>query len=99
MVTPQNPRTGAYRELIAGGHDLHELLALLAPRPFLLSGGAEDPPERWRALNHLIAVNDLLGVTRRVAMTHRATHDPDAGSNAALVAFLVRTLGADAGRD
>ncbi len=23
----------------------------MAPRPFLVSGGAEDPPERWRALN------------------------------------------------
>ena len=99
VVTPQNPRTGAYRELIAGGHDLHELLALLAPRPFLLSGGAEDPPERWRALNHLIAVNDLLGTTHRVAMTQRSTHDPDADSNAALVAFLVRMLGTGVGRD
>ena len=93
LVTPGNPRTGAYRELVAGGHDLHEVMALLAPRPFLLSGGAEDPPGRWRALNHLVAVNAVLGVSHRVAMTHRPAHDPTAGSNAVLVEFLERMLG------
>jgi len=55
-----NPRTGAYKELVQKGHDLHELHALMAPRPFLVSGGAEDPPKRWKALNHTIAVNKLL---------------------------------------
>ena len=48
--------------MIAEGRDLHELHALMAPRPFLVSGGSEDQPERWKALNHAIAVNRLLGV-------------------------------------
>jgi hypothetical protein len=64
----------------------------MAPRPFLVSGGAEDPPARWLALNHLVAVNQLLGVTNRVAMTNRAAHDPDPTSNAQLVAFFERFL-------
>ena len=41
----------------------------MAPRPFLVSGGAEDPPKRWAVLNHLVALNKLLGVEDRVAMT------------------------------
>ena len=57
----KNPRTGPYKKLMADGRDLHELHALMAPRPFLVSGGSEDPPERWKALNHAVAVNKLLG--------------------------------------
>ena len=41
----------------------------MAPRPFLVSGGSEDPPARWKALNHAVAVNKLLGHENRVAMT------------------------------
>ena len=48
--------------MIEDGRDLHELHALMAPRPFLVSGGSEDPPERWKALNHAVAVNKLLGL-------------------------------------
>ena len=88
LVTPQNPRTGAYRELVAVGRDLHELHALMAPRPFLVSGGAEDAPSRWRALNHALAVNRLLGFDHRVAMTNRDRHAPTPESNAQLVLFL-----------
>jgi len=88
VITPENPRTGAYKVLAEQGHDLHELHALMAPRPFLVSGGSEDPPERWRALNHAIAVNALLGVENRVAMTHRESHAPTAKSNAEILAFL-----------
>ncbi len=87
-----NPRTGAYREMIARGHDLHELHALVAPRPLLVSGGAEDPASRWMVLNHLVAVNQLLGDTNRVAMTTRARHDPNDESNAVLVAFFEHFL-------
>ncbi len=61
LVTSENPRTGAYRELVVRGHDLHELHALMAPRAFLVSGGAEDPPKRWATLRHAIAVNRLPG--------------------------------------
>jgi hypothetical protein len=88
-----NSRTGAYREMIARGRDLHEIHALIAPRPFLVSGGAEDPLSRWLALNHLIAVNQLLGYTNRVAMTSRAKHDPNDESNAVLFAFFEHFLG------
>jgi glycerophosphoryl diester phosphodiesterase len=92
LVTPENPRTGAYAELVARGHDLHELHALMAPRPFLVSGGSEDVPARWIPLNHTVAVNDLLGVRDRVAMTNRPDHPPTPESNAQIVAFFERCL-------
>jgi hypothetical protein len=88
VLTPENPRTGAYKVLMEQGHDLHELHTLMAPRPFLVSGGSEDPPERWRALNHAAAVNALLGAENRVAMTNRPAHSPNARSNAEILAFL-----------
>jgi hypothetical protein len=60
----------------------------VAPRPFFVSGGSEDPPERWKALNHLVAVNKLLGAENRVAMTNRKQHAPDAESNELLCAWF-----------
>jgi len=86
------PRTGPYKAMIEKGYDLHELHALMAPRPFLVSGGAEDPPQRWQALNHTVAVNKLLGYTNRVAMTSRETHDPTPASNAQLCTFFEHFL-------
>jgi dienelactone hydrolase len=71
-----NPRTGLYKELVDAGDDLVDLHALMAPRPVLVSGGTEDPPQNWRALNHLLAVNKLLGHTDRVALTERQGHIP-----------------------
>jgi len=88
VPTEANPRTGAYARLVAQGRDLHEVHALIAPRPFLVSGGSEDPPERWRAVNHTVAVHRLLGVTNRVGMTNRATHAPTRESNEQLYAFF-----------
>jgi len=88
LPAPNNPRTGAYKRMVALGHDLHELEALIAPRPFLVSGGSEDPPERWVALNHLVRINQLLGFTNRVAMTSRPRHAPTPESNAQLYAFF-----------
>lgn len=87
-----NPRTGPYKVMMEKGHDLHELHALIAPRPFLVSGGAEDQPERWKALNHLIQVNELLGHKNRVAMTNRAGHSPTEESNAQLYKFFEHFL-------
>ena len=78
--------------MIETGRDLHELHALMAPRPFLVSGGAEDPPERWQALNHTVAVNKLLGRSNRVAMTNRPTHDPTPESNEQIYAFFEHFL-------
>ncbi len=82
------PRTGPYKKLIETGHDLHELHALMAPRPFLVSGGSEDRVERWKALNHAVAVNKLLGYQNRVAMTLRPAHSPTAESNEQLYEFF-----------
>jgi dienelactone hydrolase len=92
VPTPENPRGGAYQQLIESHHDLHELLALMAPRPFLVSGGSEDPPERWRALNHVVGVNRLLGHTNRVAMTHRPGHTPTPESNEQIYRFFEHFL-------
>ncbi|MBA2481392.1 MAG: prolyl oligopeptidase family serine peptidase [Planctomycetes bacterium] len=91
-MTDPATRTGAYARMIAAKHDLHELHALMAPRPFLVSGGSEDPPSRWIALNHARAVNALLGVSDRVAMTNRPEHGHTDESKAQLVEFFVREL-------
>lgn len=92
IPSEENPRTGAYRQMIETGRDLHELHSLMAPRPFLVSGGSEDPPERWRALNHSIAVNRLLGYENRVAMTNRPGHTPTAESNEQIYQFFAHFL-------
>jgi len=81
MITKENPSFGLYPKLISAGFDLHELHALMAPRPFLVSGGSEDTPKRWIPLNHSIAVNRLLGFSNRVAMTNRPEHSPNQQSN------------------
>jgi hypothetical protein len=64
----------------------------MAPRPFLVSGGAEDPVKRWQALNHTVAVNKLLGYTNRVGMTNRPAHDPTPASNEQLCTFFEHFL-------
>ena len=73
---------------MSSGHDLHELLALMAPRPFLVSGGSEDPPERWLALNRVVEVYQKLGATNRVALTSRKDHTPTQESNDQIYAFF-----------
>ncbi len=88
-----NPRTGPYAVMIERGRDLHELHALIAPRPFFVSGGSEDPPERWLALRHAVDVNRLLGHANRVGMSNRETHAPTPESNAQLAAFFTHFLG------
>ena len=92
LITPENPARGIYPTLMNDGRDLHELHALMAPRPFLVSGGSEDPPERWEALNHTIAVNKLLGFENRVGMTNRPLHDPNYESNEAIYRFFEHFL-------
>lgn len=85
---PDQPRTGSYKILRERGHDLVELHALMAPRPLLVSGGSEDPPERWLALNHLRQVNELLGYRYRVALTSRRGHSPTPDSNSQVYRFF-----------
>ena len=92
LIMPESPRTGPYVKLVEQGHDLHELHALMAPRPFLVSGGSEDFTARWRALAHTLAVYDLLGVKNRVAMTNRPLHPPTEESNAQIYAFFEHFL-------
>ncbi len=72
----ERPRTGLYKRLIESGRDLNELHALICPRPVLVSGGTEDPPQNWRALNRIAQVNRLLGHENRVALIARKTHVP-----------------------
>jgi len=88
LITNENPAKGLYPKLVAEGYDLQELHALMAPRPFLVSGGAEDTPKRWIPLNHTIKVNRLLGYKNRVAMTSRSTHSPTLESNEAAYLFF-----------
>jgi dienelactone hydrolase len=92
LVTAANGRTGSYRAIFESGHDLHELHALMAPRPFLVSGGSEDGAVRWTALNHAVAVNRFLGYEHRVAMTYRPAHSPTTESNEQAFRFLAHFL-------
>ncbi|HYE98458.1 MAG TPA: prolyl oligopeptidase family serine peptidase [Planctomycetota bacterium] len=75
-VTPENPRTGAYKKMLADGRDLHDLHALMAPRPFLVTGGkqGQDPPDRWIVLNNVRALYEMLGRTPLVGMHTRPGH-------------------------
>jgi dienelactone hydrolase len=82
------PRTGLYRKMFESGESLVDLHALMAPRPFLVSGGSEDVPWHWRALNHTRAVYDLLGAPGRVAMTHRPAHSPTPEAMDQMCSFL-----------
>ena len=88
MVTAENPAFGVYPQLTAEGHDLHELHALVAPRPFMVSGGSEDPPSRWEVLNHTVELNRLLGYENRIAMTNREFQEMDGLSAEAIYAFV-----------
>ena len=92
VPSTENPSTGPYKALFENKQDLHEVHALMAPRPFLVSGGSEDPIERWRALNHSVQVNSLLGFTNRVAFTTRPKHDPTAESNQQIYSFFEHYL-------
>ncbi len=92
MISPQNPARGLYPRLVEAGHNLHELHALMAPRPFLVSGGSEDPPSRWQALNHTVQLNRILGYQNRVTMTNRPDHAPNDDSNEVIYAFFEHFL-------
>lgn len=87
-VKGYNTQKGVYSRLRKEKHDLHELHALMPPRPFLVSGGFSDGPERWIPLNHTILINRLLGYKNRVAMTNRPKHDPNPESNEVVYNFF-----------
>jgi len=92
LIRADSPRTGAYKAMIENKMDLHELHALMAPRPFLVSAGSEDPPARWTPLNHSIAVNELLGQKNKVGMHNRPMHGPTAEANEAVYSFFEYAL-------
>lgn len=96
VPSDDNPRTGLYKELVEANEDLIDLHALMAPRPVLVSGGTEDPPRNWQALNHLVAVNELLGHKERVAMTARKTHRPTPEALEIELSFMEYWLGSSA---
>lgn len=96
VPSENNPRTGAYKALMKSGRDLHELHALMAPRPFFVSGGSEDPAARWEALRPTVEVNRLLGRRFRVGMANRPGHTPTNESNDQIYAFFEYFL---AGKD
>ncbi len=92
LPTAANPARGLYPRLLDQGRDLHELHALMPPRPFLVSGGSEDPPTRWQPLNHTRGINRLLGVERAVAMHNRPGHAPTPEANAIIDEFFIAVL-------
>lgn len=92
VPSAENPRTGLYKEMVERKESLVDLHALMAPRPVLISGGTEDPPKNWEALNHLVKINDLLGRKNRVAMTSRKTHVPTPEALELELAFLEHWL-------
>ncbi len=92
VPTKDNPRTGPYAKLVQAGHDLNELHALMAPRPFLVSGGAQDPLSHWVALNGTIRLYEMLGAKDCVGMTVRNGHTPTPESNEQMYAFFEHFL-------
>ncbi len=60
------------------GTDQHELLALMAPRPFLLIGGdSADGDKSWYYINAARPVYDMLFAPRRLGyLNHRSGHSP-----------------------
>ncbi len=94
VPSADNPRTGLYKQLYEKReHDLLEFTSLICPRPVLISGGSEDPPHRWRQLNHLIEINSVLGVKDRVAMTNRPGHNPTPEAVEVIGLFFEEFLG------
>jgi len=92
VPSKENPRTGVYKALIQQGHDLHELHFLMAPRPFFVSGGSEDPAERWEALRPTVELNRALGHRFRVGMANRRDHTPTPESNQQVYDFFEHFL-------
>lgn len=97
VPSADNPRTGAYARLVDEGRDLHEIHGLIAPRPFLVLGGPEDPVERWLDLREVMGVNALLGRPGRVFLTQRPVHDPTPEAHEQMGRFFEYHLGGRSG--
>lgn len=79
------------------GTDQHELLALVAPRPFLLIGGDEyDTDLSWQYINAARNVYDLYGQSRNIGyFNHRTGHTPSPEAVWLAFAWLKRYLPAE----
>ena len=74
--------------------DHHELLALIAPRPFLLIGGdSADNDKSWFYINAARRVYDLFGKPDRIGyFNHRTGHSPTPESVQLAMEWLARFL-------
>jgi dienelactone hydrolase len=77
------------------GTDHHELLALIAPRPFLLIGGdSADKDESWHYVNSARQVYSLLGSPNQIGyFNHRKGHTPTPEAVWRSMEWLKRFLG------
>ncbi len=80
----------------APGTDQHELLALIAPRPWLLIAGDDADSDRsWYFINAARQVYELYGAGERIGLfNHRTGHTPTPRAVELSVDWLSRFLGA-----
>jgi hypothetical protein len=76
------------------GTDQHELLALIAPRPFLLIGGdSSDSDKSWYYINAAQSVYSWLGFPKQIGyVNHRQGHSPTPESIRLAMQWLVHFL-------
>jgi formylglycine-generating enzyme required for sulfatase activity len=76
------------------GTDHHELLALIAPRPFLLIGGdSADNDKSWHYINAARKIYSSSNVPQHIAyVNHRKGHSPTPESITLAMEWLVRFL-------
>jgi hypothetical protein len=92
LITAQSPRTGPYKTMMEQGRSLSEFQMLMAPRPFLVSGGSEDFPSRWTDLNRVREAYTVQKVPALAGMHNRPLHEPTEESNALAYRFMVWAL-------
>ncbi|MEB2360310.1 MAG: SUMF1/EgtB/PvdO family nonheme iron enzyme [Bryobacteraceae bacterium] len=79
---------------LPAGTDHHELLAMIAPRPFLLIGGDDsDNAKSWYYINAAKAVYSLLGKPDQIAyLNHHSGHSPTPDSIYKAMEWLKRSF-------
>ena len=80
---------------LPAGTDQHELIGMLAPRPFLLIGGDQfDKAESWYYINAAREVYRIYDVPQNIGyLNHHTGHTPTPDAVAAGFAWLDRFLG------
>jgi len=76
------------------GSDHHELLGLIAPRPFLLiAGESADSDKSWAYINAARPVYALFGAPQNIGLfNHRSGHTPTPEAVEKAMAWLVHFL-------